>query len=237
MGDLQQSVGDWLSGFLIRFIGSRLPWLTGDPELLAMIAGFITGALSAWFLYWLIHKGKINGFTATIKGLEAEIAGLVREQHILERQKAELENKLKEQQTHSSLSPSIFSIEQQDAFLKWRTDEGGNQMYPIHPNIVTPTNAVFVLEIQAHVTAIPSLLLQNIELEIMGERLPEEDWQSRMVSQHFFHFYFVIPKHIPLGLHPSQLVATFSRNGSEIAEQKFRLPSIRLARSYEELKK
>lgn len=88
-GSIQRSVTEQFVNYLITFLGERWPSLKNDPLLLTMLTGFFFGGVVVWFVYWLVHKGKINGLNATIASLQGE-------KNILERQKADLESRLKE---------------------------------------------------------------------------------------------------------------------------------------------
>jgi hypothetical protein len=54
-----------------------------------IVALMVLVATGAWLLYWLIHRGKINGLNGAIVGLQGETG-------LLERQKNDLESKVKD---------------------------------------------------------------------------------------------------------------------------------------------
>lgn len=54
-----------------------------------MITGFVLGGIIVGITYWLVHKGKINELRVTIASLQGE-------KNLLERQKADLESRVKD---------------------------------------------------------------------------------------------------------------------------------------------
>lgn len=94
---MQDSLVGPLISYIISFLEKRWPALNSDRELVALMTGFLFGIIVTWIIYWLVHKGKINGLNATIAGLEAE-------KRILEKEKGELEKKTKEL-TRNELQP------------------------------------------------------------------------------------------------------------------------------------
>jgi hypothetical protein len=134
--------------------------------------------------------------------------------------------RLREQQAVSlppSFPPSsdIFVIEHRFSIVKWKLKEVPGLPRPLLPDTILSDDATLILEVNTQVTAIPSLLVQNIQLEIMGNRFSEYDWKSQEVQSGTGWFYFPLPLSIPPGQHLTRLVATLPKNGSEIEERKF----------------
>jgi hypothetical protein len=50
-----------LSEFIKEFVKSRFPAASGDPAMTALVAGLVIGCILTWFIYWLVHRGRIYG--------------------------------------------------------------------------------------------------------------------------------------------------------------------------------
>lgn len=193
--------------------------------------------IAAWFVFRFFHRRELD----RIPILTTRIDGYIEDQARRDREIAERDKeiaKLKKQLSTPSPNSSyrVFDIECLQKDLNWR-ENGGKEQYPILPNVTASSSATFVLAVQALVHTIPSLLVQSIELEIRGIRIPEENWKSQLLKSETRVLYFPIPSSLSLGDYSVRIIATIPKNGSEIEECKFSPFDIRIARSYEELHK
>jgi hypothetical protein len=111
-------MADRLVNYLLEFLGDQWPGLKTNPVLVAMLVGFLLGGIVACFVYWLIHKGKINERNAKIGERDIKITGLEGEVSLLERHKADLESKIKEyvehEQNKSPEPPWLAAVAESD---------------------------------------------------------------------------------------------------------------------------
>jgi hypothetical protein len=53
-----------LSDFIASLFRERFPAAADDPAMTALITGLFLGSVITWFVYWLVHRGRINGLQA-----------------------------------------------------------------------------------------------------------------------------------------------------------------------------
>jgi hypothetical protein len=63
-----------VSNFIIKFFQERWPALAEDPAMTALVVGVILGIGGTWIVYWLVHRGKVNGLNGKIEILEERIS-------------------------------------------------------------------------------------------------------------------------------------------------------------------
>lgn len=201
--------------------------ILGTP--VASLGLVLFGACIAWLVFRFLHQRQLDQIPLLDSRIDGYIADIIRRDKEITR--------LKEQLSASSpASPqSVFEIRYRFSLLKWRENGEGGDPHLFLPQTPIPRNATLVLEVNAEVIAALSLLVQNIQLEIMGKRLSADDWESHPVHSGRLWLYFPIPPSIHLGKHPARIVATIPKNGSQIEEHKCPPFEIRIARSYEGL--
>jgi len=200
---------------------------------LAAIILFLSGCFVSWLIFRFFHKRAL----AQLSSLNSRISGYLEDLARRGRDIAEKDKEIVRLKEPPSLPPplsqSIFHLEQQHWSLGWKAKgmKGSSGLRQFTPEDSIPSDAELVLEVHATIIAIPPQRLHDLQLEIMGKRLPEEEWQSRKVDRDFFYLYFHVPPSIPQGKHQVCLVATLSQNGSETKEYKSPLFDVHIARS------
>lgn len=214
--------------------------IAGAP--VAFVIAVAAFVLIAWLIFRFLHQRELTtipNLQTELSIRDAEIARLKDSITKKDKELTKLESKLKEQPVPVCLSQSIFHIEKQHWNLWWQAKgvTGWQTVRQFTPEEPIPNDAGLVLEVQATINATPPRLLQDLQLEIMGQRLPEEKWVSRMVDQNFFYLNFPIPSSLPLGTHQARLVAVLSHNDTETIEQKFSPFEVCIARTYADLRR
>jgi len=209
--------------------------VTGAPIAFAVAVLLVSLILRG--VFHLLHKRELDTIPILKERLDAREEDIARRDREITTKDKEIARLKEQSPTLSPISSSeVFYIEYRQQDLKWRENREKEQ-YPIIPQLPAPSSATLILQIEAWVSAIPSTLVQNIQLEIMGTPLLGDDWRSTTLKSGTLRLFFAIPSSIPLGKHYARIVATISQNGSEVTERKFPPFEVRIARSYKELHK
>ncbi len=130
-----------------------------------------------------------------------------------------LQEQIRTVEKGSSPLSGLFVIEQ----IKWefgvRAQNGGfGWLAPDHPK---PKAGTLILQIMVHIDARPARVVEDVELDLMGKRLPS-DWKSSRISPEYQQFnYFNIPSWANPGIHKVKLVAKDSK--TEVSSPEFEI--------------
>jgi len=99
---------------------------------------------------------------------------------------------------------SIFIIQHIGHTFYWRDEQGALQAF--HPEIVAPNGAQTILQVDVSIQA-PSMLVEYVMLEIIGQRL-QSDWKAKRLDYPCQQYvYFDIPQLVNSGPHTVRLIA------------------------------
>lgn len=128
-----------------------------------------------------------------------------------------LGEQLRNAEKKNSLSSDLFIVRHTEHKLGIREPNGGFGW--LDPTIM-PKTGTLCLQVQVLIQA-SSVLVENIELELIGKRLPS-DWKSRKVDlYHQQYVYFNIPTWVSSGTHRVKLIAWDLDN--EVNSQEFEI--------------
>ena len=114
-----------------------------------------------------------------------------------------LEAQLRQARTVPVVS-SVFIVQHLEHTFYWRDEHRGLQAF--HPEVVAQSGAQRVMQVQIRIEA-PSMLVEYIGLEIMGQRL-QSDWKARRLdAPHWQYVYLDIPQSVNPGPHIVRLIA------------------------------
>lgn len=219
--------------YLLSHLEDEVNVVAGAPLLFLLtiaIVGFIL-----WRIFLMLHERELAQIPLLEKRLIAKDDDIKRRDEEISKLTRVLEERSEEVPATSSHVFHVLEIETTTIVLKWRSEETKGEIYSFHPEEELPETIHLVLEVHITIVAIPSQLIQDVQLEIAGQRVRDEKWESRTIGFGSRYFYFNIPSTVPLGTHPARLIAFISKNSSETIEQKFPAFEVRLARSYKAL--
>lgn len=132
---------------------------------------------------------------------------------------------------------SLLKIEQTYSEITWKSILGG-EFYPFSYEDRVPHNAELFLQIRAKITATPPRLIEEIWLELTGERVHEGDWApERINDQREVYLRFKLPASISQGKQSAQLIIKALGANRRVIEKRSQSFEVVIARSYSDLQK
>jgi len=125
-------------------------------------------------------------------------------------------------------STEVLEIEALECELQTR-EKDSTESFSLHPEMPVSADATIVLRIYTRITAIPSQLIEDVQLEILRQQLPPSHWESQSIGGPWERYlYFDIPHSITIGPHRAWLIV----KGTGEVEKKSQPFDVYLTRAY-----
>jgi hypothetical protein len=130
-----------------------------------------------------------------------------------------------------------LEIEQTHVEIMWGSTLNG-ELHPLSKEDRVPHNASFFLQVGAKITATPPRWVEEIGLELTGNRIDNSNWiPERINGQRDVYIRFGLPSSISQGNHSAQLTVKALGANRGVIEKRARSFDVVIAHSYSDLQR